>query len=226
MNNVVRATLAEQVHSELRSRILGGQLPSGHRLLPEELAVDLSISQTPIKEALLRLEADGLVVSEQRRGSVVRLFSLKDVEELYEARILIELDAINVAFERQAITPDLLDELSRNLDQHAFHLKRDTLKDLTTALKFDREFHHRIILARDNAVVSAWHERILAQTHTAYVYLASDTSHVFDEHRDILEALKAGSPAQARQALERHLIRSRESLLANVRRAQWSEPKR
>ena len=76
MNNVVRATLAEQVHSELRSRILGGQLPSGHRLLPEELAVDLSISQTPIKEALLRLEADGLVVSEQRRGSVVRLLVL------------------------------------------------------------------------------------------------------------------------------------------------------
>src|SRR5712664_3608772 len=51
-----------------------------------------------------------------RHRSVVRLFSLKDVEELYEARILIELDAINVAFERQAITPGLLDELSRNLD--------------------------------------------------------------------------------------------------------------
>jgi DNA-binding GntR family transcriptional regulator len=226
MNNVVRATLADQVHRELRSRILGGQLPGGHRLLPEELAVDLSISQTPVKEALLRLEADGLVVSEVRRGSVVRLFTLKDVEELYEARILIELDAVGSAFERQAITPELLDELSRNLEQHAFHLKRDTLKDLTTALSFDREFHHQLILARDNAVIAAWHQRVLTQTHTAYVYLASDTSRVFAEHRDILDALKAGSVAQAKEALGRHLIRSRESLLANVGRAERNEPKR
>jgi DNA-binding GntR family transcriptional regulator len=226
MTNVVRATLADQVHSELRARILGGRLPSGHRLLPEELAVDLSISQTPVKEALLRLEADGLVVSEVRRGSVVRLFTLKDVEQLYEARILIELDAVATAFERHAITPELLDELSRNLKQHALHLKRDTLKDLATALSFDREFHHRLILVRDNAVIAAWHQRILAQTHTAYVYLASDTSHVFAEHRDILDALKAGSVVQAREALERHLVRSRESLLANVARAERQEPAR
>jgi hypothetical protein len=53
-------------------------------------------------------------------GSVVRLFTLKDVEELYEARILIELDAVGTAFERQAITPELLDELSRNLNSTRF----------------------------------------------------------------------------------------------------------
>jgi DNA-binding GntR family transcriptional regulator len=225
MNKVVRATLADQVHLELRSRILGGQLPSGHRLLPEELAVDLSISQTPVKEALLRLEADGLVVSEVRKGVVVRLFTLRDVEELYEARILIELEALEIAFKRKAVTTELLDELSQNLEKHASHLKRDTLGDLTTALAFDRAFHHRLILARDNGVIAAWHQRILAQTHTAYVYLASDTSRVSGEHRDILDALKAGSVTQAKAALDRHLKRSRESLLDNVRRAQRVEPK-
>jgi DNA-binding GntR family transcriptional regulator len=226
MNTVIRATLADQAHTELRSRILGGKLPSGYRLLPEELAVDLSISQTPIKEALLRLEGDGLVVSELRKGAIVRLFTLKDVEELYEARMLIELDAIGVAFERRAITPELLEDLSQNLERHAFHLSRPSLKDLTTALAFDREFHHKLILGRDNAVISAWHQRILTQTHTAYVYLASDTSRVFDEHREILDALKAGSAAQAKAALENHLNRSRESLLDNVRRSLQNEPKR
>jgi DNA-binding GntR family transcriptional regulator len=218
MSTVVRATLADQVHSELRSRILSGHLASGHRLLPEELASDLSISQTPVKEALLKLEADGLVVSEMRRGSVVRLFTAKDVEELYEARILIELDALGAAFARGAITAELLDELEQNLKRHAFHLKKNTLKDLTTALAFDRDFHHKLILTRDNNVIAAWHQRILAQTHTAYVYLSSDTSRVFGEHNDILEALKAGSPGQARQALHRHLSRSRESMLAGVKR--------
>jgi DNA-binding GntR family transcriptional regulator len=220
MSNVVRATLSEQVHQELRARILGGQLPSGHRLLPEELANDLAISQTPVKEALLRLEADGLVVSGLRKGAAVRRFTLKDVEDLYEARIFIEIAALEAAFARGAVTTTLLDELSENLERHAFHLARDTMKDLTTALAFDREFHHRLVETRDNAVITGWHERILAQTHTAYVYLVNDTSRVYGEHRDILEALRAGSVGQARDALERHLQRSRQTLLDNVRRAQ------
>src|SRR5262245_16286484 len=142
---LVRTTLADQVHNELRTRILTGRLPSGHRLLPEELAADLAISQTPIKEALLKLEADGLVATEMRRGTVVRLFTLKDVEDLYEARILIELEAIDAAFARGCVTAELLDELEENLVQHARHLKRKTLADLTTALAFDRTFHHRLI---------------------------------------------------------------------------------
>jgi DNA-binding GntR family transcriptional regulator len=223
---LIRATLADQVHDELRSRILTGRLPSGHRLLPEELATDLAISQTPIKEALLRLEADGLVVTETRRGTVVRLFTLKDVEELYEARILIELEAIDAAFAHGAVTPELLDELEQNLEQHARHLKRKTLADLTTALAFDRAFHHRLILARDNAVIAAWHQRILTQTHTAYVYLQSDTSTVIAEHREILDGLAAGSSAQTREALRRHLVRSRDSLLQNVQAAHHDEGKR
>ena len=219
MSNVIRATLSEQVHQELRARILGGLLPGGHRLLPEELANDLAISQTPVKEALLRLEADGLVVSGLRKGAAVRRFTLKDVEELYEARIFVELASIEAAFARGAVTPALLDELSETLERHAFHLGRDTMKDLTTALAYDREFHQKLVEARDNSVIAGWHRRILAQTHTAYVYLVNDTSRVYGEHRDILDALKAGSVTQARDALERHLQRSGRALLDNVRRA-------
>lgn len=220
MSNVVRATLSEQVHQELRARILGGQLLSGHRLLPEELANDLAISQTPVKEALLRLEADGLVVSGLRKGAAVRRFTLKDVEDLYEARIFIEIASLETAFARGAVTTKLLGALSETLERHAFHLRRDTMKDLTTALAFDRDFHHMLVEARDNAVIAGWHQRILAQTHTAYVYLVNDTSQVYGEHRDILDALRAGSVDQARDALERHLQRSRQTLLDNVRRAQ------
>lgn len=223
---LVRATLADQVHNELRTRILTGRLPSGHRLLPEELAADLAISQTPIKEALLKLEADGLVVTEMRRGTVVRLFTLRDVEELYEARIMIELEAVDAAFARGAVTAELLDELKENLEQHARHLKRKTLADLTTALAFDRAFHHRLILARENAVIAAWHQRILTQTHTAYVYLQSDTSTVLAEHRDILDGLAGGSADETKEALRRHLFRSRDSLLKNVEATHRSEGNR
>ena len=217
MSSVIRATLSEQVHVELRSRILNGELKSGHRLLPEELASDLAISQTPVKEALLRLEADGLVVSGLRKGAVVRLFTLRDVEELYEARILIELEAIATGFERQAFNAPMLAELDRNLEKYAVHLQRDTRADLTAALALDRAFHHRFVLARGNGVIADWHTRILTQTHTAYVYLSGDPSRVHDEHRSILDALRANSLSQTQDALRQHLVRSRDSLLANVR---------
>ena len=58
MSGFVRANLADQAYRGLRSRILGGQLPGGHRLLPDELAIEISISPTPNKEALVRLEID------------------------------------------------------------------------------------------------------------------------------------------------------------------------
>src|ERR1700761_5494439 len=81
------------------------------------------------------------------------------------------------------LPPALLEELSDTLEQQAFYLGRDTMKDLTTALAFDRAFHQKLVEARDNAVIAGWHRRILAQTHTAYVYLANDTSRVYGEHR-------------------------------------------
>lgn len=90
MNTLVKVTLADQAHRELRARIVSGRLRGGERLLPNELAADLGISPTPVKEACLKLEADGLVVNSSRRGMVVRDFTVEDVEELYAARMLLE----------------------------------------------------------------------------------------------------------------------------------------
>ncbi|AMJ62776.1 GntR family transcriptional regulator [Bosea sp. PAMC 26642] len=223
MSSVVRATLSDQAYGELRSRILSGTLPGGMRLLPEELAVNLAISQTPIKEALLRLEADGLVVSPMRKGAVVRRFTFADVKELYEARMLIELNAIGQLFDKRAVSSGLLAELSRCLDTHKFHAQRGTLDDVTTALVHDRKFHSALMTAAGNRLVCEWHQRILGQTHTVFVYLAGDYSRSADEHRDILDALKAGSPDQARDALRLHLLHSRDNALENVRRSQLGE---
>ncbi len=225
MSSVIRATLSDQAYEELRSRILSGALPAGRRLLPEELALNLAISQTPIKEALLRLEADGLVVSPMRKGAVVRQFTFADVEELYEGRMLIELNAIDRLFERSAVGESLLAELARCLETHEFYARRGSLDDITTALVHDRKFHSALMTEAGNRLVCDWHQRILGQTHTVFVYLAGDYSRSAEEHHDILDALKAGSPEQAREALRRHLLHSRDNALENVRRSQSGEPK-
>ena len=106
-----RATLADRAYTELRDRILSGRLGGGRRLLPEELAVDLDISPTPIKEALIRLEADGLVESPLRKGAFVRRFTARVVEELCEARMMIEPPSLLNAFVSGGITGELVASL-------------------------------------------------------------------------------------------------------------------
>ncbi|SHO67433.1 DNA-binding transcriptional regulator, GntR family [Pseudoxanthobacter soli DSM 19599] len=216
MSIVVRATLAEQAYQELRTRILSGRLAGGQRLLPEELSVELAISPTPIKEALLRLESDGLVEWPLRRGAVVRRFTTHEVEELYEARLLIELNAVARIFERGANTPAFIETLRGNLARHAFHAGREGLDELSSALAFDREFHQHIVLAAGNALVAEWHLRILRQTHTVFVYNAGNYARSVDEHRTIIEAFAAGYEAAVRNAVETHLIESRNNTLANI----------
>lgn len=134
MNTLVKVTLADQAHRELRARIVSGRLRGGERLLPNELAADLGISPTPVKEACLKLEADGLVVNSSRRGMVVRDFTVEDVEELYAARMLLEKGAVEVAFDAGQLNETLHAQLVESLAQHRAFAKGSTLDELSKAL--------------------------------------------------------------------------------------------
>lgn len=219
MSSVVRATLADQAYRELRARILRGQLSGGARLRPEELAAELAISPTPIKEALVRLESDGLAVLAARKGVVVRQLEEQDLRDIYAARELIELDAVDRAFQRRAVGPALISSLRSSLQQHERFARKDTLDDLATALGFDRAFHTAIVEAAGNALIAGWHHRILGQTHAAFVYVLGNYTASVDDHRVVLEALDAGKRKPARDALREHLRRSLQNSLRNTREA-------
>jgi DNA-binding GntR family transcriptional regulator len=219
MNTVVRATLADQAYRELRARILAGQLPGGQRLRSEDLAAQLGISPTPVKEALLRLEADGLVISSVRKGTIVRQLAEEDLVDIYDARILLEIEAINRVCVRGRVSPSLLASLGESVRQHKAFARRDTLDDLAAALGFDRDFHHALVAAGGNAVIAEWHLRLLRQTHTVFVYRLGNYAQSVDEHIAVLDALTVGDRTAARDLLRRHLLRSQENSLQNVRTA-------
>lgn len=216
MSSVVRATLADQAYRDLRARILRGQIAGGVRLRPEELAAELDISPTPVKEALVRLEADGLVVASARKGITVRRLDAQDLTDIYDARQLIELDALDRAFARHKVGPALINALAEHLLHHETYAKRDTLDDFAVALEADRAFHGAIVAASGNALVTEWHRRILRQTHTVFVYNVGNYTRSVEEHRVVLEALRAGSRPDARRALAAHLKRSRDNNLQNI----------
>lgn len=90
MAKVGRQSLTDQIVTELRHRIINGQLPEGTPLRQEKLAAELGVSRVPLREAIRQLEAEGLVVSELHKGTVVSSLSLEEIEELFEIRLRLE----------------------------------------------------------------------------------------------------------------------------------------
>jgi DNA-binding GntR family transcriptional regulator len=100
------ATIAGAAHAyqHLRAAMVENRYPPGHRLVEQQLAAELGLSRTPVREALRMLEAEGLVVSERNRGAMVRPLSPTEVADLYGLRIRLESYAVELATERATET--------------------------------------------------------------------------------------------------------------------------
>lgn len=218
MGSIIRSTLAEQAYSDLREQIMSGRLPAGHRLLPDELALTLAISPTPIKEALVRLDQDGLVAMETRRGAVVRRFTAEDVGDLYEARQLIELHALSRGFAEGRVDAAFSDRLEAVQAKLLAERALGSQGGLTGALALDRAFHGLIVSLAANRTLADWHDRVMMQTHTVRVYsLASyPLQRLSNEHAAIVAAISEADAVAAHAALTRHLVLSRDDILSRL----------
>jgi DNA-binding GntR family transcriptional regulator len=216
MNSIVRSTLAEQAYETLQNRIVYGALPAGQRLLADELADSLAISQTPVKEALARLERDGLVEAATRRGSIVRRFGPEDIEEIYTARILIELNATETGMTSGAVTPEFVSTLREIYDEQMTYVEKQREEALVEAIRLDREFHEKIVGLGRNQLLAGWHRVVLRQTQTIrnYSLVHYDVGRTRREHSAIVEAFERGAAGDVLAALRAHLIASRDEFLS------------
>ena len=113
-----RTSLTDQIVAEVRRQILNGQLPAGTALRQERLAAELGVSRVPLREAMRKLEAEGLVVSELHKGTVVSALSLDELEELFAIRLRLETWLFELAIPKMTeadytLAADLIDEASR-----------------------------------------------------------------------------------------------------------------
>jgi DNA-binding GntR family transcriptional regulator len=216
---IVRPTLARQAYAEIHKKILTGELPGGHRLLAEDLASELAISQTPVKEALALLERDGLVVGQERRGSLVREFSRQDIRQIYEARILLELNAVATGVREGRIDDPFLDQMAESFALQQELAAAPSKAALVEIINLDRGFHEMIVALGRNGVLSGWHQTILWQTQTVRTYSLATYSfeRAREEHQSILDALRSGDLQRMTDALFNHLLASRNELLTRVR---------
>jgi DNA-binding GntR family transcriptional regulator len=197
-------TLAEKAFGTLHHAVVTGQLSPGERLPIEELAEGLGMSPMPIREALRRLDAVGLVENLPHRGARVRELSLEDLSEVYDARLALEIPAIRGAATN--FTEANEQKAADVLDRHARALRRG---DSAESLRTHTEFH----LVLYEAAGSRWLMRLISPLwESAERYRVATIGRRrdymksrMDEHTRILAACRQHQPEVAEVELWNHL---------------------
>jgi DNA-binding GntR family transcriptional regulator len=203
--------LTELTYRSIKQNLLDGTLGELSRLTEESLATQLGISKSPVREALNRLEAEGLVCIEPRRGAYVRQFSAKEIRDLYELREILEVHSIEGA----NVTPKLLGELAASINRTKKHLKDGNKLE---HIEEDMRFHRMITAATGNDELCRVLENIQQKTllcRSKSYELSATTAPV--AHAKIYQALKKDSKREARAAMRDHIVFVRERLLGSFK---------
>ncbi len=207
----IPSNLTALAYASIKDHILTGQLNEDSRLTEDSLARQLGISKSPIREALNRLEAEGLIRIEPRRGAYITAFSPQDVEDIYDLREALEVHAVR----RAKITPELLADLRQGLKRMRKHLKAD---EKTAFIREDMEFHAELARASGNARLTKEMENIQNQLLLLRrkTYELSRTT-APDYHEAILDALEQGDRAKAENIMREHIGDVRHALVESLR---------
>jgi DNA-binding GntR family transcriptional regulator len=192
---VDRTTTGAQVERMLRDLLLDGSLEPGTRLRETQLAASLGVSRNTLREAMRGLAEQGLVTHHPHRGVVVTDLSELDVADLYRVRSVLELAALPKVRD--------LDGLAASNDAFAAALRR---RDFVEALECDFAFHRALVSALGSDRLTAAHERAQGELRLALLQLDRNYEPPqAEEHRRVVDALRASDRAGARRALTAHL---------------------
>lgn len=199
-----RATLTEQVVAQLREAVLTGQIQSGERYSAVELAQRFGVSRTPIREALLELERDGLVRIDKNRGVSVVPTSLDEVVECFQVRLLLEVPAAYRAV-------DTVDKARLEVIERRFASMQHAADqgDIEALLRADRDFHLELLAGADNVrLVRALESlrNLVLTTGMATVPGSRTCQELVEDHRDIIQGVRDRSPHDAAAAMRRHIL--------------------
>mgnify|MGYP001076259628 CR=1 FL=1 len=195
--------LRDQVHKRIRNDILSGLYRMGERLPVDKLAQECQVSKTPVREALNTLQNDGLVTIIPRVGYFVSHMTVKDAQDLFELRLILETASAEMA------ARNITEEQLRGLESvQSTYVSGDT-DSYWKYLKDNREFHYRIALATGNSRLAEAVGNVLDQMQGLLFFEARlyDRAEQFqDEHRHLIQSLRnrdcEGTVEIAREAIE------------------------
>lgn len=207
--------LRDVVFNTLRQAILKGELKPGERLMEIQLANKLGVSRTPVREAIRKLELEGLVLMIPRKGAEVAEITRQDMEDVLEVRTALEELAVKDACDH--ITDAKLSELKKASNEFKKALLEG--KDLVTCADADMHFHDVILSATNNRRLIQMLNNLSEQMYRYRMeYLKDERTHktLIEEHDAIRRALKKHDKVKAGAAIRVHIDNQKRSILESL----------
>ncbi|UGY92652.1 GntR family transcriptional regulator [Streptomyces gobiensis] len=211
---------AERVYGYVKQALLERHFEGGALLTEGELAEAVGVSRTPVREALLRLEVEGLIKLYPKKGALVLPVSTREIADVVETRLLVEEHAARHAAAAPAApaAAALIEQLTELLEQQRAQAEAGELADVAVT---DRCFHAAIVKSTGNEILSRLYDQLrdrqlrmgVAVMHAHPERIAKNIA----EHTEILEAIRAGDREAAADAVHRH-VSSVHELLRGVGR--------
>ena len=202
-SGVENLTLWQRVYDHLRTEILEGRLEPGTELIEVALAGQLGVSRGPLREAIGRLAAEGLVTVSPRRGAVVRSLSKEEFLELYQVREALERMAVQLAVPR--LTDEQFEGLAA-LNQEMEAMRRGN--EVEAFFEANLAFHARLLEASGNGKLQELYRQLLGQLgryRLRSLTLRGNLHRSVAEHKAILRAARRGDAERAAQLMAEHI---------------------
>jgi DNA-binding GntR family transcriptional regulator len=213
------ASAKERAYDYIKGEILGATLGEGEFLTEEGLATALGISRTPVREALLRLDAEGLLTLVPRKGAFVRPVTQREISEVIEVRALVERFAA-----KQLCDPDFHQRRKLVAESLAALLREQTelatRNDAAGFIDRDRRFHAEIVAGAGNLTLVDLYQRLRDQQLRMGIRAVTADHDRYEsvvrEHEAVVEAVASGDADAVAAALNAHLETTRQLLLARM----------
>lgn len=214
--------LRDVVFYTLRQAILKGELEPGERLMEMQLAEQLGVSRTPIREAIRKLELEGLVLMIPRRGAIVAKITEKDLKDVLEVRASLERLSTKLACER--MEEETIEELREAQEAFKAALRGD---DITLQAQKDVEFHDVIYKSTNNLRLIQMLNNLREQMYRYRLeYLKDGTSHqkLVEEHEAIIEALSRRNTEETTNIMVGHVYNQERAVMRKIHEAESTGP--
>ncbi|MCS0635302.1 GntR family transcriptional regulator [Streptomyces sp. LP05-1] len=207
-----RPPAADRVYSHIKQAVLDRRYEGGTLLTEGELAEAVGVSRTPVREALLKLEMEGLLKLYPKKGALVLAVSAQEIADVVETRLLVERFAVHKAVQDSAPAPErLLSRLAELLDEQRRHAEAGDLAAVSLA---DRSFHAEIVAHAGNQILARLYDQLRdRQLRMGVAVMEAHPDRIaknITEHAEILAALRAGDADAAADCVHRHVSRVRD----------------
>jgi len=199
-----RTMLRDQIKKILIEAIISGELKPGDKIVETRLAKELSVSQAPIREAILELEQVGLIKTSPYKGAFVKVFSKRDIEEAYQVRALLESEAASGAAKK--ITGKEIEHLEEIYKDLITVAKKN---DAKSYIKIDVSFHERIVQINNNSLLYRFWKQISSVQLTYISVIRTYEKYNLEElairHKELIETFVKHDANLARERMFLHI---------------------